>query len=44
MDSKAQGLLDLARAGDIVQIFDIKADVPGVNVKNMPALLIQLTN
>jgi gliding motility-associated protein GldM len=44
MDSKAQSLLDLARAGDIVQIFDIKADVPGVNVKNMPALLVQLTN
>ncbi|PKG42159.1 type IX secretion system protein PorM/GldM [Psychroflexus sp. MES1-P1E] len=44
MDSKAQGLLDLARAGDIIQIFDIKADVPGVNVKNMPAILVQLTN
>jgi gliding motility-associated protein GldM len=44
LDQKAQGLLDLARAGDIVQIFDIKADVPGVNVKNMPALLVQITN
>ena len=44
MDSKAQGLLDLARTGDIIQIFDIKADVPGVNVKNMPAILVQLTN
>ncbi|NEV94831.1 gliding motility protein GldM [Psychroflexus sp. YR1-1] len=44
LDRKAQELLDLARAGDIVQIFDIKADVPGVNVKNMPAILVQLTN
>lgn len=44
LDARAQGLLDLARAGDIVQIFDIKADVPGVNVKNMPALLVQITN
>lgn len=44
LDQKAQGLLDLAKAGDIVQIFDIKADVPGVNVKNMPAVLVQLTN
>lgn len=44
LDQKAQGLLDLARAGDIVQIFDIKADVPGVNVKNMPAILVQITN
>jgi len=34
----------LARTGDIIQIFDIKADVPGVNVKNMPAILVQLTN
>jgi len=44
LNKKAQDLLDLARAGDIVQIFDIKADVPGVNVKNMPAILVQLTN
>lgn len=44
LDQRAQGLLDLARTGDIVQIFDIKADVPGVNVKNMPAILVQITN
>ena len=44
LNKKGQDLLDLARAGDIVQIFDIKADVPGVNVKNMPAILVQLTN
>lgn len=44
LNRKGQDLLDLARAGDIVQIFDIKADVPGVNVKNMPAILVQLTN
>ncbi|WP_127845193.1 type IX secretion system motor protein PorM/GldM [Psychroflexus aestuariivivens] len=44
LDQKAKGLLDLAKTGDIVQIFDIKADVPGVNVKNMPAILVQLTN
>ncbi|MFN2260594.1 MAG: gliding motility protein GldM [Psychroflexus sp.] len=44
LDQKAKGLLDLAKTGDMVQIFDIKADVPGVNVKNMPAILVQLTN
>lgn len=44
LNQRAQGLLDLAKAGDIIQIFDIKADVPGVNVKNMPAILVQLTN
>jgi gliding motility-associated protein GldM len=44
LDQRAQGLLDLAKAGDVVQIFDIRADVPGVNVKNMPALLVQITN
>lgn len=44
LDARAKELLDLARTGDIIQIFDVKADVPGVNVKNMPALLVQLTN
>lgn len=44
LDPRAQELLDLARAGDMIQIFDIKADVPGVNVKNMPAILVQITN
>ena len=44
LDAKAQNALDLASNGDIIQIFDVKADVPGVNVKNMPALLIQITN
>ncbi len=44
LDAKAQNALDLASNGDIIQIFDVKADVPGVNVKNMPALLVQITN
>jgi gliding motility-associated protein GldM len=44
LDAKAQNALELASNGDIIQIFDVKADVPGVNVKNMPALLIQITN
>ncbi|MGO1752260.1 MAG: GldM family protein, partial [Psychroflexus sp.] len=43
-NSEAAKLLSRAKTGDIIQIFDIKADVPGVNVKNMPALLVQLTN
>ncbi|MGO2101673.1 type IX secretion system motor protein PorM/GldM [Psychroflexus halocasei] len=42
--AEAAKLLSRAKTGDIIQIFDIKADVPGVNVKNMPALLVQLTN
>lgn len=44
LNAQAKKLLSRAKTGDIVQIFDIKADVPGVNVKNMPALLVQLTN
>ena len=44
LNARAKDLLELARTGDIIQIFDVKADVPGVNVKNMPALLVQLTN
>lgn len=44
LNARAKDVLDLAGTGDIIQIFDIKADVPGVNVKNMPALLVQLTN
>jgi len=44
LDQNAKEALDLAGNGDIIQIFDVKADVPGVNVKNMPALLIQITN
>lgn len=44
LTAEAKKLLGRAKTGDIVQIFDIKADVPGVNVKNMPALLVQLTN
>ena len=44
LNKNAKQALDLAGNGDIIQIFDVKADVPGVNVKNMPALLIQITN
>jgi len=46
LNSQAKKALNLARTGDIIQFFDIKADIPGaqVNVKNMPALLVQLTN
>ena len=46
LDSAAKRSLALAKNGDIIQFFDIKADVPGaqVNVKSMPALLVQITN
>jgi len=46
LNAQAKKALNLARTGDIIQFFDIKADIPGaqVNVKNMPALLVQLTN
>jgi len=46
LNAQAKKALNLARTGDIVQFFDIRADVPGaqVNVKSMPALLVQLTN
>ena len=44
LNTNAKQTLQLASNGDIIQFFNIKADVPGVNVKNMPALLIQITN
>ncbi len=46
LNDQAKKALNLAKTGDIIQFFDIKADVPGaqVNVKSMPALLVQLTN
>ncbi len=46
LNAQAKKALNLAKTGDIIQFFDIKADVPGaqVNVKSMPALLVQLTN
>jgi gliding motility-associated protein GldM len=46
LDSAAKKALSLAKNGDIIQFFDIRADVPGaqVNVKSMPALLVQITN
>lgn len=43
-DGAAKQLLNLANAGDVIQIFDIKADVPGVNVKNMPPIQVKLSN
>jgi len=46
LNAQAKKTLALAKTGDIIQFFDIRADVPGaqVNVKSMPALLVQLTN
>ena len=46
LNAQAKKTLANARTGDIIQFFDIRADVPGaqVNVKSMPALLVQLTN
>lgn len=46
LNAQAKRSLALAKTGDIIQFFDIKADVPGaqVNVKSMPALLVQITN
>jgi len=43
-DAAAKQLLNLANAGDVIQVFDIKADVPGVNVKNMPPIQVKLSN
>jgi len=43
-DAAAKQLLNLSNAGDVIQIFDIKADVPGVNVKNMPPIQVKLSN
>jgi gliding motility-associated protein GldM len=46
LNAQAKKALNLAKTGSIIQFFDIKADIPGaqVNVKSMPALLVQLTN
>ncbi len=46
LNQQAKQVLNVARTGDIIQFFDIRADVPGaqVNVKSMPALLVQITN
>ncbi len=46
LNAAAKKSLNLAKTGDIIQFFDIRADVPGaqVNVKSMPALLVQITN
>ncbi|RRO16437.1 type IX secretion system motor protein PorM/GldM [Flavobacteriaceae bacterium 14752] len=46
LNAQAKKTLALAKTGDIIQFFDIRADVPGaqVNVKSMPALLVQITN
>ncbi len=46
LNDQAKKTLALAKTGDIIQFFDIRADVPGaqVNVKSMPALLVQITN
>ena len=46
LNQQAKRALNLAKTGDIIQFFDIRADVPGaqVNVKSMPALLVQITN
>jgi gliding motility-associated protein GldM len=46
LNDQAKKALNLAKTGDIIQFFDIRADVPGaqVNVKSMPALLVQITN
>jgi len=43
-DGAAQQLLNFANAGDVLTIFDIKADVPGVNVPSPTSFEVQLTN
>lgn len=43
-DAAATNLLNLANAGDIISIFDIRADIPGVNVPAPTAFEVQLTN
>ena len=43
-DAAAQQLLNFANAGDVLTIFDIRADVPGVNVPSPTSFEVQLTN
>lgn len=43
-DGAAQQLLNFANSGDVLTIFDIKADVPGVNVPSPTSFEVQLTN
>ena len=44
LNDKAKGLLDLASNGDNITILNVKADVPGTNVKNMQPIIVQITN
>lgn len=43
-DAAAQQLLNFANSGDVLTIFDIKADVPGVNVPSPTSFEVQLSN
>jgi gliding motility-associated protein GldM len=44
LDARAKSLLSQARRGDLVQIANIQAVVPGVNVKSVSAVVIELTD
>jgi gliding motility-associated protein GldM len=44
LNDQAKSLLSQARRGDLVQIANIQAVVPGVNVKSVSAVIIELTD
>jgi gliding motility-associated protein GldM len=44
LDERAKGLLSQARRGDLVQIANIQAAIPGVNVKSVSAVVIEITD
>jgi gliding motility-associated protein GldM len=44
LDARAKSLLSQARRGDLVQIANIQAVVPGVNVKSVSAVIIEITD
>ncbi|ARN79016.1 gliding motility protein GldM [Nonlabens spongiae] len=44
LDARAKGLLAQARRGDLVQIANIKAIVPGVNIKSTSSVTIEITD
>ena len=44
LDARAKSLLAQARRGDLVQIANIKAVVPGVNIKSTSSVTIEITD
>ena len=44
LNASAKGLLAKARRGDLVQVADIKATVPGVTLKSVSSVTIEITD